>query len=60
MKPCCLPLVSIIFSGSAGGLVGGFFLGIVLIVIGVMLLFNMDKLMIRLLSPYFPTTFYGL
>jgi cytochrome c-type biogenesis protein len=34
--------------------------GLVLIVIGVMLLFNIDKLMIRLLSPYFPTTFYGL
>ncbi len=34
--------------------------GLVLIVIGVMLLFNIDKLMIRWLSPYFPTTFYGL
>jgi len=34
--------------------------GLVLIVIGLMLLFNIDKLMIRLLSPYFPTTFYGL
>lgn len=34
--------------------------GLVLIVIGVMLLFNIDKLFIRLLSPYFPTTFYGL
>ena len=34
--------------------------GLVLIVIGVMLLFNIDKLMIRLLSPYFPTTFYGI
>ncbi len=34
--------------------------GMVLIIIGVMLLFNIDKLMIRWLSPYFPTTFYGL
>ncbi len=34
--------------------------GLVLILIGVMLLFNIDKLMIRWLSPYFPTTFYGL
>ena len=34
--------------------------GLVLILIGVMLLFNMDKLFIRWLSPYFPTTFYGL
>ena len=33
--------------------------GLVLILIGIMLLFNMDKLLIRLLSPYFPTTFYG-
>jgi len=34
--------------------------GLVLILIGVMLLFGLDKLFIRLLSPYFPTTFYGL
>ncbi|VVB92971.1 Thiol:disulfide interchange protein DsbD [uncultured archaeon] len=34
--------------------------GLVLIVIGIMLLFNIDKLIIRLLSPYFPTTFYGI
>lgn len=34
--------------------------GLVLIVIGIMLLFGIDKLMIRLLSPYFPTTFYGI
>lgn len=34
--------------------------GLVLILVGVMLLFNIDKLMIRLLSPYFPTAFYGL
>ena len=34
--------------------------GLVLIVIGVMLLFGIDKLMIRLLSPYFPTTVYGI
>ncbi len=34
--------------------------GLVLIVIGVMLLFNIEKLMIRWLSPYFPPTFYGL
>jgi len=34
--------------------------GLVLIMVGVMLLFNIDKLIIRLLSPYFPTTFYGL
>jgi len=34
--------------------------GLVLILVGVMLLFNIDKLLIRLLSPYFPTTFYGL
>src|SRR3990172_8582158 len=32
--------------------------GLVLIIVGVMLLFNIDKLMIRVLSPYFPTTFY--
>ncbi len=34
--------------------------GLVLIVIGVMLLFGIDKLIIRWLSPYFPTTFYGI
>ncbi len=34
--------------------------GLVLILVGVMLLFNIDKLIIRLLSPYFPTAFYGL
>lgn len=34
--------------------------GLVLIVIGIMLLFNIDKLIIRALSPYFPTTVYGL
>ncbi|MDP2766394.1 MAG: cytochrome c biogenesis CcdA family protein [Candidatus Methanoperedens sp.] len=34
--------------------------GLVLIVIGIMLLFNIDKLMIRALSPYFPTTVYGI
>ena len=34
--------------------------GLVLIVIGIMLLFNIDKLIIRALSPYFPTTFYGI
>jgi cytochrome c-type biogenesis protein len=34
--------------------------GLVLILVGIMLLFNIDKLMIRLLSPYFPTTFYGI
>ncbi len=34
--------------------------GLVLIVIGIMLLFNIDKLIIRGLSPYFPTTVYGL
>jgi len=34
--------------------------GLVLIIVGVMLLFNIDKLMIRVLSPYFPTTFYGI
>lgn len=34
--------------------------GLVLIVIGVMLLFGIDKLMIKFLSPYFPTTFYGI
>ncbi len=34
--------------------------GLILIVVGIMLLFNIDKLMIRLLSPYFPKTFYGI
>jgi len=34
--------------------------GLVLIIIGIMLLFGIDKLLIRLLSPYFPTTFYGI
>lgn len=34
--------------------------GLVLIVIGIMLLFGIDKIMIRLLSPYFPTTVYGI
>ncbi len=34
--------------------------GLVLIVVGIMLLFNIDKLIIKALSPYFPTTFYGI
>jgi len=34
--------------------------GMVLILIGIMLLFGVDKLMIKWLSPYFPTTFYGI
>jgi len=34
--------------------------GLVLIVIGIMLLFGVDKLIIKWLSPYFPTTFYGI
>ncbi|MBE0520641.1 MAG: cytochrome c biogenesis protein CcdA [Candidatus Methanoperedenaceae archaeon] len=34
--------------------------GLMLIVIGVMLLFNIDKLIIQVLSPYFPTTVYGI
>jgi cytochrome c-type biogenesis protein len=34
--------------------------GLVLILAGLMLLFNLDKLIIRLLSPYFPATFYGI
>ncbi|MCX9081552.1 MAG: cytochrome c biogenesis CcdA family protein [Candidatus Methanoperedens sp.] len=34
--------------------------GLVLIFIGVMLLFGIDKLIIKWLSPYFPTTFYGI
>ena len=34
--------------------------GLILIVVGVMLLFGIDKLLIRLFSKYFPTTFYGI
>ncbi|MCX9012336.1 MAG: cytochrome c biogenesis CcdA family protein [Candidatus Methanoperedens sp.] len=34
--------------------------GLILILVGVMLLFGIDKLMIRLFSRYFPTTFYGI
>lgn len=34
--------------------------GLVLIVIGIMLLFGIDKLIIKFLSPYFPTTVYGI
>lgn len=34
--------------------------GLVLILVGVMLLFGVDKLIIKWLSPYFPTTFYGI
>ena len=34
--------------------------GLVLIVVGIMLLFGIDKLMIRLLSPLFPPIFYGI
>jgi cytochrome c biogenesis protein CcdA len=34
--------------------------GLVLIVVGILLLFGIDKLFIRLISPYFPTTFYGI
>ncbi len=34
--------------------------GLVLIIVGIMLLFNIDKLIIKALSPYFPTTFYGI
>ncbi len=34
--------------------------GLVLIFIGIMLLFGVDKLIIKWLSPYFPTTFYGI
>ncbi len=36
------------------------FAGLILILVGVMLLFNVDKLLIKWLSPYFPTTFYGI
>lgn len=32
--------------------------GLVLILVGVMLLFSIDKLMIRWVSPYFPTSVY--
>lgn len=34
--------------------------GLVLIIVGIMLLFGVDKLIIKWLSPYFPTTFYGI
>jgi len=34
--------------------------GLVLIFIGILLLFGVDKLVIKWLSPYFPTTFYGI
>lgn len=34
--------------------------GLVLIIVGLMLMFGIDKIMIKLLSPYFPTTFYGI
>ena len=34
--------------------------GLVLILIGIMLLFGVDKLFIKWPSPYFPTTFYGI
>jgi cytochrome c-type biogenesis protein len=34
--------------------------GLVLILVGIMLLFGIDKLIIRWLSPYFPTTVYGI
>ncbi len=34
--------------------------GLVLILIGIMLLFGIDKLIIKWLSPYFPTTVYGI
>lgn len=34
--------------------------GLVLIIVGIMLLFGIDKLIIRWLSPYFPTTVYGI
>lgn len=34
--------------------------GLVLIVVGIMLMFGIDKLVIKWLSPYFPTTFYGI
>jgi len=34
--------------------------GLVLILVGIMLLFSIDKVFIKLISPYFPTTFYGI
>jgi cytochrome c-type biogenesis protein len=34
--------------------------GLVLILVGIMLLFGIDKLLIRVFSQYFPTTFYGI
>ena len=34
--------------------------GLVLILVGIMLLFSIDKIFIKLISPYFPTTFYGI
>lgn len=34
--------------------------GLVLISVGIMLLFGLDKLFIKWISPYFPTTFYGI
>jgi cytochrome c biogenesis protein CcdA len=34
--------------------------GLVLILVGIMLLFGVDKLLIKWLSPYFPTTVYGI
>jgi cytochrome c-type biogenesis protein len=34
--------------------------GLVLILVGIMLLFGIDKLLIRVFSKYFPTTFYGI
>ncbi len=34
--------------------------GLVLILVGIMLLFGIDKLIIKWLSPYFPTTVYGI
>ncbi len=34
--------------------------GLMLILVGLMLLFNIDKLIIRIASAYFPTTFYGI
>ena len=34
--------------------------GLVLILVGIMLLFSIDKIFIKLISPNFPTTFYGI
>ncbi len=34
--------------------------GLFLLVVGLMLLLSIDKLLIKWLSPYFPTTFYGI